>query len=277
MQIHDDSLVEPIEMRMIRPARLAVRYADARDSPEMADMRESIREHGLLQPIIVRPLDCGFEIVAGHRRFAACRSLRWRFIPCRIREFTDRQAYEIQLAENLQRKTMDPIEEAEAYQRYVIDFGWGGVKDLAGRIGKSQEYVSHRMQLLKLPGNVREKVARSGLGVSQALEIACAEPGVQERLLDGASGGRMTVRQIRAAKGCMSAGAAPASEERIVRKSCLALKIALSRVDELVHDARKGGPRKNAELVEFLMGMRRGIHSMIDDAVKYRKSAARTR
>ena len=270
LQVHDDSLVEPIEMRMIRPARLAVRYADASSSPEMAGMKKSIREHGLLQPIIVRPLERGFEIVAGHRRFAACRSLRWRFVPCRIREFTDRQAYEIQLAENLQRKTMDPIEEAEAYQRYVLDFGWGGVKDLADRIGKSQEYVSHRMQLLKLPEVVREKVAASALGVSQALEIAGADPQTQERLLGG---GRMTVRQIREAKVCMS----PPSvcEERIVRKSGLALKIALSRIDELVHDARREGPRKNAQLVEFLMGQRRAIHSMIDDAVKYKMSAAR--
>lgn len=275
MQVHDDSLVEPIEMRMIRPARLAVRYADSRDSPEMAEMRRSIREHGLLQPIIVRPLDHGFEIVAGHRRFAACRSLRWRFVQCRIREFTDRQAYEIQLAENLQRKTMDPVEEAEAYQRYVIDFGWGGVKDLAGRIGKSQEYVSHRMQLLKLPECVREKVARSGLGVSQALEIAGADPAAREELLGRASAGRMTVRQIREAKSCMSAKSA--CEERIVRKSGLALKIALSRIDELVHDARREGPRRNAELVEFLMSQRRGIHSMIDDAVRYKKSAARRR
>ena len=272
MQVHDDSLVEPIEMRMIRPARLAVRYADASGSPEMADMKKSIREHGLLQPIIVRPLERGFEIVAGHRRFAACRSLRWRFVPCRIREFTDRQAYEIQLAENLQRKTMDPIEEAEAYQRYVLDFGWGGVKDLAGRIGKSQEYVSHRMQLLKLPEGVREKVAVSALGVSQALEIAGADPQTREKLLGG---GRMTVRQIREAKVC--AAAPSVCEERIVRKSGLALKIALSRIDELVHDARKEGPRKNAQLVEFLMGQRRAIHSMIDDAVKYKKSAARRR
>ena len=61
----------------------------------------------------------------------ACRSLRWRFISCKIRDMSDKQAYEIQLTENMQRKSMDPVEEAEAFRRYVIDLGWGGVTGLA--------------------------------------------------------------------------------------------------------------------------------------------------
>ena len=93
---------------MIRPSKFPVRYDDTKDSNEFTALKASIKEHGLLQPIVIRPLEHGFEIVAGHRRFSACRSLRWRFIPCRIREFSDRQAYEVQLTENMQRKSMDP-------------------------------------------------------------------------------------------------------------------------------------------------------------------------
>jgi len=104
-------------------------------------------------------LSHGFEIVAGHRRYHACRSLRWRFIACKIREMSDKQAFEIQLTENIQRKTMDPIEEAEACRKYVIDFGCGGVCDLAKKIGKSEEYVSHRIHLLKLPDEIKKKIS----------------------------------------------------------------------------------------------------------------------
>ena len=292
MDAYDDSLVEPIELRMIRTARLPIRYPDPKSSPELAGLRDSIKEHGLLQPIVVRPLEHGFEIVAGHRRFAACRSLRWRFIPCKIREITDRQAYEIQITENLQRKTMDPLEEAAAFQKYIVDFGWGGVSELGRRIGRSEEYVSHRMQLLKLPEAVREKVASNDIGVSQAVELASADPSIKEELIDsvvgdGAGRGGATVRQIRMMKGRLreeagqraAAPAAPAPAARqnsrgkqIVRKSSLALKVTLSRIDDLIEDAHGAAPGERVELVEFLMGLRRRTHAMIDDTLRYAKS-----
>src|SRR5918911_2764242 len=172
MEFVDTSIVEPIEMKMIRISQFAVRDRFHKLPTDDDDaLISSIKEHGLLQPILIRPLAHGFEIVAGHRRFHACKSLRWRFIPCKIREMSDKQAYEIQLTENIQRKSMDPVEEAEAFRRYVLDFGWGGVSELAKKIGKSEEYVSHRIQLLKLPTDIKEQIIRSNINVSQALEL----------------------------------------------------------------------------------------------------------
>src|SRR5215831_7592564 len=161
MEFFDTSIVEHIEMKMIKPSQFAVRNKFQKISPEDDSLVASIREHGLLQPILIRPLTQGFEIVAGHRRFQACRSLRWRFISCKIREMSDKQAYEIQLTENMQRKSMDPVEEAEAFRRYVVDFGWGGITELAKKIGKSEVYVSHRLQLLKLPDEIKERIITS--------------------------------------------------------------------------------------------------------------------
>ena len=292
MEAYDDSLVEPIELRMIRPSKFPVRYPDGRGSPDLDGLKSSIRQHGLLQPIVVRPLEHGFEIVAGHRRFAACRSLRWRFMPCKIREIDDRQAFEIQLSENLQRKTMDPIEEAEAFERYVVDFGWGGVTDLGRRIGRSEEYVSHRMQLLKLPDALREKVTSSELGVSQAIEITGADPSIRAELIDAVTGpdsAKMTVKQIRLTKSRLAEESATAAgpagpaaptqrlqrQAKIVKRSSLALRITLSRIDDLIEDAHKGGPDGRAELIEFLMDLRRRTHSMIDDALRYGKECGR--
>jgi ParB family chromosome partitioning protein len=104
---------------------------------EIEQLARSIGEKGLLQPIVVRPKKYYFEIVAGNRRYAACKCLGWRKIPCHIVELDDRQAFEVALVENIQRKTMNPIEEAEAYKKYINGYGWGGVSDLAGKIGKS--------------------------------------------------------------------------------------------------------------------------------------------
>src|SRR5919206_2902098 len=171
MEFVDSSVVEQIEMKMIRPSQFATRDKFQRNDPEFETLVNSIREHSLLQPILIRPLDHAFEIVAGHRRFHACKSLRWRFIPSKIREMSDKQAYEIQLTENIQRKTMEPIEEAEAFRKYVIDFGWGGVSELAKKIGMSEVYVSHRIQLLKLPDDIKEQIFNNRLNVSQALEL----------------------------------------------------------------------------------------------------------
>lgn len=280
MQYRDDSLVEPIEMRMIRPSQFPVRYFNSKGSPDLDNLKQSIRDHGLLSPIVVRPLEHGFEIVAGHRRFAACKSLRWRFIQCRINEFTDKQAYEIQLTENLQRKTMDPIEEAEAFQKYVIDFGWGGVGDLGKKIGKSEEYISHRMQLLKLPDDIKAKVTSCDLGVSQALELTGVCKMNREEMADSIVANKMTVRQIRRMKAqlqneyCDTFVRQPAKskESQIIRRSSLAFKIALSRIDELIADARKADSKEMVELITFLMELRRKVHSMIDDTIKYKKS-----
>ena len=79
-------------------------------------------------------------------------------IPCLIREFSDKEAFEIGLVENIERRTLTPIEEAVAFQKYVQKTGWGGVTELARAIGRSKEFVSHRMSLLKLPRDVLELI-----------------------------------------------------------------------------------------------------------------------
>jgi len=275
----ENSLFEPIELRMIRPSLFPVRYSEQKNSAEFFNLKSSIKDHGLLQPIVVRPIKHGFEIVAGHRRFCACKSLRWRFIPCKITEFSDKQAYEIQLTENLQRKSMDPIEEAEAYQKYVVDFGWGGVTDLGKKIGKSEEYVSHRMKLLKLPDDVKVKIATNNLSVSQASELVNLSPHINNEFIEDITNNKLTVRQIRTIKKLLK----NESEEygfqkekkskkiQIIKKTTLTLKITLSRIDDLIEDAHDVNKYERVEIIKFLMNHRQKIHSMIDDNLKYNK------
>jgi len=283
MEIVDNSLVEPIEIRMIRPSKFPVRYKLPTNSPELVNLKSSIKEHGLLQPIVIRPLDHGFEIVAGHRRFTACRSLRWRFIPSKIRDLTDKQAYEIQLTENIQRKSMDPIEEAEAYQKYVNEYGWGGVSDLGRKIGKSEEYVSHRMQLLKLPDDVRQKISQNNLSVSQALELTNIDDSIKSEFVDEVVSNNLTVKQIRVMKKRIKSDIDPykplpnnkSKSLNLIKKSNLALKITLSRLDDLIEDAHSINSKQRVDLIKFLMGLRLQTHSMIDETIKFKKNCSK--
>jgi ParB family chromosome partitioning protein len=231
--------------------------------------------------ILIRPLEHGFEIVAGHRRFQACRTLRWRFIPSKIRELSDKQAYEIQLTENIQRKSMDPIEEAEAFRRYVIDFGWGGVSELARQICKSEEYVSHHMQLLKLPDEIKHKIMNNSLNVSQAIEIVQIPHEKQQRIASEVIHSNLTVRQIRELKMATKEEEtfnkiiASANDESrslaIAKKASLTLKITLARVDNLINEVHTTvEPEQRAEIINFLMGIRLRVHSLIDESIRFK-------
>jgi len=276
---------------MIRASQFAIRDRLRKTANEDDTLlSNSMREHGLLQPILVRPLTHGFEIVAGHRRFQACRSLRWRFISCKIRDMSDKQAYEIQLTENMQRKSMDPVEEAEAFRRYVIDLGWGGVTELAKKIGKSEEYVSHRLQLLKLPDDIKEKIISTRLNVSQAMELTTIPPDKQSQIIDQVINNNLTVKQIRQVKSvlkeeCDFEGLSydpknlPKSVRtvRITKKTCLALRIALARLDNLideVHVTIEAGQR--AEIINFLMGIRLKTHNLIDETIRFKNTTMKS-
>ena len=276
----DNSIIEPIELNMIRPSKFAVRHSPSTNDPEILLLKTSILQHGLLQPIVIRPFDNGFELVAGHRRFTACKSLRWRFISCKIRDMSDKQAYEIQLTENIQRKSMDPIEEAESYQKYVNEFGWGGISELSKKIGKSDEYVSHRMKLLTLPGTVKEKLVENNLSISQALEVIHVDDSEKNILTDQIIENKLTVKQIREIKQTMKSETntilkkdnSTSKSLHLVKKSNLTLKITLSRIDDLVHDAHKIKNRKQRlESIEFLMNLRLNIHSSIDETIHFKK------
>ncbi|HEY7508294.1 MAG TPA: ParB/RepB/Spo0J family partition protein [Nitrososphaera sp.] len=284
MEFVDTSIVEQIEMKMIRPSQFAVRDKFHKMNAEIEALAASIREHGLLQPILIRPLDHGFEIVAGHRRFQACRSLRWRFIPCKIREMQDKQAFEIQLTENIQRKSMDPIEEAEAFRSYVMELGWGGVSELGRKIGKSEEYVSHRLQLLKLPDSIKEQIAQSRLNVSQAIELTTLSASKQTELVGQVVGENLTVREIREIKSAISkhetelgpsyAEDAMPRPAKIAKKASLTLRVTLSRLDNLIEEVHGTvEPDQRAEIIGMLMDMRRQVHSMIDDAIRFKNGA----
>src|SRR5918994_3136243 len=137
----------------------------------LEDLMVSIKQKGLINPPLVRLKNDHYEIIAGHRRLEACKLLGWHTITCHIVDVDDKNAYEISLIENVQQKTMSPIEEARAFKEYVDAFGWGSESDLARRIGKSQEYISRRIRLLSLPEGLQKDVLEGKMSVSTAEEL----------------------------------------------------------------------------------------------------------
>lgn len=146
------------------------------DPPALAELAESIRRRGLIQPVLVRSHDGGFQIVAGERRWRAAQAAGLHEIPVIVREFDEAQTLEVAIVENVQREDLNAIEEAEAYQRLSAEYGHSH-DEIAGFVGKSRSHVANLVRLLALPVTVRAAVAdgRLSMGHARAL-INAPEP-----------------------------------------------------------------------------------------------------
>ncbi len=286
--VTDQSIQDLIEIRSIKPAVLSVRTGNSLivQVDAKKELAASIREHGLIQPITVRPVEVGFEIVSGHRRYHACKLLRWKKIPCIVRILSDKAAFEIQLVENIQRKSLDPVEEAEAFKKYIVDYGWGGVSQLARVLSKSEQYVSARIQLLKLPKEIIYEISQKNLSVSHAMELVNLDEEHQRFLKDAIINENMSVKNLReitrASKkekeleqvigdynyNTLQQDTSTKRQIKIFKKSLLVLRMLLSNLDGLINESNETlSPEERVEFLNVLMKFRLNTHSMIDDNI----------
>src|SRR5919109_646994 len=162
----------PIEL--IRPSAFQPRRRFA--ETELDALAQSIREKGILQPLLVRPLageEAAFELVAGERRWRAAQRIGMHEVPVIVRPFADSEALEIALVENLQREDLSPLEEAEAYNRLMEDFGRTQAS-LADAVGKSRSHVANTLRLLSLPAPVRRRLDEGELSAGHARALLAA-------------------------------------------------------------------------------------------------------
>jgi ParB family transcriptional regulator, chromosome partitioning protein len=185
--------LEEIRLASVRPSRFQLRN----EITGIEDLARSIEQNGLLQPVVVRPIEDAFELVAGSRRLAACSKLGWSKIPCNVIELDDKEAFQLSLVENIQRRTLNPLEEAAALRKYVHDLGYGGVSELARRIGKSQEYITRRIQLLELPPKVKDELMRCRITVAAAQELHPLQAPEAEKFVDLITSDRISSKEIR--------------------------------------------------------------------------------
>jgi len=164
-------VLENISISQIQPFKFYYRNND-NDYEEIKDLQFSLRQHGLLQPIVVRNLGSFYEIVTGHRRYKSCKALGWRKILCHVIDVTDKEAFEISLMSNIQIKQLDPIEEAQAFDKYLSNYRWGNISELAQKIGKSRNYIYRRLKLLNCPLEIITAISGTQIEPSIAEELS---------------------------------------------------------------------------------------------------------
>ena len=144
------------------------------DAESLKELADSIREHGIIQPIIVQKKGAHYQIVTGERRWRAAKLAGLKEVPVLIREYSDENAAEIALIENIQRKDLNPIEEAEAYRRLLTEFSMTQEK-LAERISKNRVNIANSLRLLKLPEEVKSMVKEGTISTGHAKVLLSLE------------------------------------------------------------------------------------------------------
>jgi ParB family transcriptional regulator, chromosome partitioning protein len=137
------------------------------DEAKLQELAMSIRDQGIIQPLVVRPKGERFELIAGERRWRAAMKAGLTRVPVVVREASDRDALQLALIENLQREDLNPIEEATGYRRLQEEFTWGQ-EEVAEKVGKSRPAVANALRLLTLPSEVQQEVAAGNLPAGQA-------------------------------------------------------------------------------------------------------------
>ena len=154
------------------------------DESRLQELADSIKEKGILEPLIVRRAADGYEIVIGERRWRAAQKAGLKEIPVLLKELDDREVLELSLIENLQRDDLNPMEEAEAYKRLTEEFGLNQ-EELGTRLGKDRSTVANTLRLLKLPYEVREQLLRSRITPGHARAILSLESREKQKELCG--------------------------------------------------------------------------------------------
>ena len=165
------------------------------DDKKLNDLMSSIKEHGVLQPVVVQKVDAGFELIVGERRWRASKKLGLKKIPAIIREVNDEQSLEIAIIENIHRQDLNPIEEAEAYARLSNEFALTQ-EMVAEKVGKSRAAVANILRLLKLSRNIKEDLISEKISMGHARALLGLEESKQmETLRNEIIKQDLTVRQ----------------------------------------------------------------------------------
>lgn len=218
---------------------------------DLDELHESIRQHGVIQPLIVRPVGAKLELIAGERRWRACQKLGLDTVPVIEREATDREVLEMALVENLQRQDLNAIEEASGYVRLAKEFGLKQDK-IAERVGKSRASVANSMRLLDLHKDIQKFVAHGQITVGHAKAILGIKVKREQReVADQVMRRKLTVRateklvQERHAGEPTQKGGKPSKQhdpetEAMIRALTNRLRAHFTTHASITHGAKKG-------------------------------------
>jgi len=196
----------------------------------LKDLSASLKHSGVLQPVVVRRTGQGYQLIVGERRWRAAKLAGIERIPAVIREATDSESLELALVENLLRENLNPMEEAEAYQRLLADFDWTQ-EELAERVGKDRSSISNCLRLLKLPELVQSdlRAGRLAMGHARALlalDTVAAQLKLREEILAHSWSVRATEEGVKRAAGVIARRPPRRNAELTVVEETLREKLA---------------------------------------------------
>lgn len=214
------------------------------DEGKLEELADSIREHGLIQPLVVRKSTNGYEIVAGERRWRAARKIGIKEIPAIVRELSDEENMLLAIIENMQREDLDPIEEAEGISQMIETYGLSQ-EQVSKSLGKSRPYITNQMRLLKLPEEIRKMVSDGRLSSGHVralitiddeekqikLAVQAVEQGLSVRQVEALAKANKNVKKSKSAKKKKSADVKRVEED---------LKVALGTKVNLNQNGKKG-------------------------------------
>jgi len=166
------------------------------DQQELADLAESVKRNGVIQPIIVRPAGTGYQLIAGERRFRAAQMVSLKTIPALVRQANDEELLELALVENIHRTNLNPIERAKAYQNYLNTFSLTQAQ-AAQRLGEDRSVVANYLRLLDLPEEIKQMLIDGQLSMGHARAmLALPTDELRRKLANRAMAGRLSVREV---------------------------------------------------------------------------------
>lgn len=246
----EDEIIEDIALTSLRPNPYQPRHEF--DEHALNELSESIKLHGVLQPIVVRKTVKGYDIVVGERRFRASKLAGKTKIPAIVKELTDQQMMELAIIENLQREDLNPLEEAKSYQ-FLIDQLNLTQAETADRLGKSRPYVANMLRLLNLPADIKKLIdekkisgghGRTLLGLKDAtLMMTVAQKVIKES---------MSVRQLEAYIKEVNAEGKPQKEKKEKQKPKFLVKHEQNLKERLGTKVEISKSRKKGKIaIEF--------------------------
>lgn len=166
------------------------------DQEKLEELASSIQQYGVVQPIVVRKLSGGYELVAGERRWRASRKIGLKVIPAVVRDYSDSEMMEIALIENLQREDLNPIEEAISYKRLIEDFHLTQ-EEVSKKLGRSRSLIANTVRLLQLPDDIQNYVSRGTISMGHAKALlGLPNPEFQSKLAARVVDEDLTVRDV---------------------------------------------------------------------------------
>lgn len=248
-EVPKNKQIQDLALDKIEPNQYQPRHQFSEES--ISELAQTLDKEGLLQPIVVRESDNGYEIIAGERRYRAAQSLGWETIPAIVKEMDDDQAASLAVIENLQRENLNPIDEAQAYKN-LMKLNDLTQTALAKEMGKSQSYVANKLRLLKLTPKVQASLIDGNISARHGRALVGLDEKTQEKVLSEVLAKGLNVKETEAivkdvdgyfnpkTKKAKKQGKSE-SKKRVVNKMPKDLKVQINTIKRAVKLAEESG------------------------------------